>query len=168
MVMMGITMIYGVMTCCIVGCTILCKRTIVQSDSRVVQSDNPVNQSDRPVSNNSSSVQQEQTSALSNWLSRDLEVIRQGTTENFNLQSLGSQSLIRNTLLTNSIDSMEQHLPAIDNFSIRRATTSSSLPAYDDIIHQNSITITIEQESILPSTYDDFMQESHRREETSL
>jgi len=147
----------------------VCQLTEVQSDSQVVQSDNSVIQSDRPVSNNSYSVQQEQTSALSNWLSRDFEVTRQGTTENINLQSLGPQSLIRSTLLTNSIDFMEPRLPAIDNFSTRGATaTSSSPPTYDEVIHQNSITITIEQESILPPTYDDFMQESHRREETSL
>ncbi len=40
---------------------------------------------------------------------------------------------------------------------------SSSPPKYDDIMRQNSVTITMQQQSLLPPSYDDFMRRNNRK-----
>ncbi|CAF3992053.1 unnamed protein product [Rotaria sordida] len=79
--------------------------------------------------------------------------------ENHNLRHLGTQTSIEDTSLRNSIGSIQQQLPderAITT-SVERQT-SCSLPAYDDVAQRSSITITMEQQSLLPPSYDDFIR----------
>jgi hypothetical protein len=84
-----------------------------------------------------------------------------------NLRTPEIQSLVRDIPLRNIAPSVEQQPPQYANPSTRRETATSLEqqipmlpPAYDDCIDRNSITITIEQQSLSPSppTYDEFMQ----------
>jgi hypothetical protein len=93
--------------------------------------------------------------------------------ENFNLQSSAIQNLIRDVSIRNPTDSTQQQLSLNNNSDVRRATTISfeqrtlsSLPVYDDVIRQSSITVTVEQQPSLPPSYDDFMQRVDKTKET--
>jgi hypothetical protein len=83
-----------------------------------------------------------------------------------NLRTPEIQSLVTNIPLRNFTPSVEQQPSQYDNLSTRRETATFEQqipmlpPAYDDWIDRNSITITIEQQSLSPSppTYDESMQ----------
>jgi hypothetical protein len=130
--------------------------------------------SNNPVDNNTYPVQLYETLAEPHvFLPIYLEATRQHI-ENFNLQSMETQSLLRSTTLRNSTDSTQQQLPENGNSNVTTATTITvehqtlrSPPSYDDVIRQSSITIPMEQHSFLLPSYDDFMRRNNQTNETS-
>lgn len=108
------------------------------------------------------------TASPSNDLPSNLRTGRQ------HLDYLNLQTLMNNTSVRNAIDSTEQQLPEYHNLSTSGAMptstevlSSNEPPAYKDITQQNSITITIEEESSAPPSYNDFIRQTCNRDETT-
>jgi hypothetical protein len=139
----------------------------------MVQYNTPARSND-PAINNSSIIELQQTSIQPNLFFSTHLNTTQRPIENFNLQCAETQSLIRDIPLRNTTESTDRQSSQIDNSNIRRTTISveqptlSLLPAYDDVVRQNSITIIVEQQSLLPPSYDDFMRGNYKRDVTSL
>jgi hypothetical protein len=114
-----------------------------------------------------------QTSFEPDELATYLEVTRQHI-ENFNSENPETQSLSTVTSLRSSIALTERQLPGNDHGGTRLAMTPSREqippPAYESLVRQSSITITIEQQSLLPPppTYDDFMRRNNERERYNI
>ncbi|CAF1533638.1 unnamed protein product [Adineta ricciae] len=88
-------------------------------------------------------------------------------TENWNSSLSEPEKLIGNTEQKNSIVSVK--LQPSDNINcndwaaviIAAQHIPTLLPSYDDVIQQNSVTIMIDQPSVLPPTYEDFHQKNN-------
>jgi hypothetical protein len=123
-----------------------------------------------PAINNSSNVQPLQTSAQS--VGRPVySELRWQNIGNFRPRQLAIPAFIRNASLANSTGSTEQQLSRNGNSNLSRTgitsvtqRTSSLPPVYDDVLPQNSATITMEEQFLLPPSYDDFMRRNNERE----
>ena len=92
--------------------------------------------------------------------------LRSPNIDNFIEQHFETQNSTRNTRLTTSTGSTEQHLLENGNVDLRGTGITSLVqhtlsfpPAYDDVLQQDPTTITMEEQSLLPPSYDDFMRE---------